>query len=758
MPRSSEFNGAITGRNIIAGSHMETGATMNNYFGSYPIMQDGSSRKREPFSTVPFSPDHDFVDRPEILAWIHDKCAGPGARAALAGLGGVGKSQLAIRYANNIRDVSPQTFVLWVHASTKARFEEAYRGIADRLELPGRNDPKVDVLRLVSNWLCDETHGRWIMILDNADDVDVFYLSRAPQRNESFATASARLVTYLPQSRNGSILITSRSKDVAARLAGNYNNIKEVHAMGESQALYLFRNKLQSASNEEGAADLLRALDYIPLAITQAAAFINRRGRITASGYLDEFRKNDKKKESLLSWDSGNLRRDGSASNSVVLTWQMSFECIHEQRRSATDLLSLMSFFNPQGIPEWILRKHSKSVAKTGDESKDNSAFDEDLDTLQAYSLIIATADGRMCGMHALVQFCTRAWLSTFSNPKQWDREFLGLMAREFPLPDFKNWAKCQQLLPHVESLYESDLTDHESVMKWALVLNKAARYIQTALGKYDEAEKLCRRVLEGCKKELGEQHPNTLTSVGNLALVLQDQGKHGEAEKLNRLALQGLEKKLGKRHPNTLTSVGNLASALQDQGKYNEAEKLNRRALEWREKKLGERHPDTLKSVGNLASVLQDQGKYDRAEKLNRRALEGFEKELGEQHPDTLASVYNLAYLLHKRKRYVEASGLYQRACNGYKQKLGTQHRTTIACLNSFSAMQREAEQEGLGQSRTLINNGKAEHRETSTHSFTSLTSSGTTPKPVDSKQKSKQGSLYARLKRRIAEMTYGI
>ncbi len=152
-------------------------------------------------------------------------------------------------------------FVFWVHASAKARFEEAYRDIADRLELSGRNDPKVDVLRLVRNWLCDETNGEWVMVLDNADDIGMFYpkQTRAEDR-----MATAPLATYLPQSRNGSILITSRSNDAAARLAGGYKNIKEVRAMDEIQALHLFRNKVQSASNEEGAADLLRALDYQP--------------------------------------------------------------------------------------------------------------------------------------------------------------------------------------------------------------------------------------------------------------------------------------------------------------------------------------------------------------------------------------------------------------------------------------------------------------------------------------------------------------
>ena len=157
----------------------------------------------------------------------------------------------------------------------------------------------------------------------------------------------------------------------------------------------------------------------------------------------------------------------------------------------------------------------------TGDEDEADSAFNKDLDTLQAYSLITATADSGVCDMHALVQFCTRVWLSTFSNSKQWDREFLGLMAREFPLVDFKNWTKCQQLLPHVESLYKSELSDFESLKKWALVLNKAAWYMQTALGKYGEAEKLNQQALKGSEKELGEQHPSTLISVSSLVLVL---------------------------------------------------------------------------------------------------------------------------------------------------------------------------------------------------------------------------------------------
>ncbi|KAF9698264.1 hypothetical protein EKO04_003931 [Ascochyta lentis] len=262
------------------------------------------SQKREliPFSTVPFAADPDFVDRPEILAWVRDKCAGAGARAALVGLGGVGKSQLAIQYAHSIRDrvASPQTFVFWVHASTRARFEEAYKDIADRLQLPGRSDPKANVLRLVSEWLRDEANGRWVMVLYNVNDVDTFFPSRKRQRDKADAGAQISqtpLATYLPQSRNGAILVTSRSKDAATRLVGGYNKTMEVLAMNEDEGLQLLRNKLRDPPVKESAVALLHALDCIPLAVAQAAAYINRRARITVAGYLKEFQRNSKKQQ-----------------------------------------------------------------------------------------------------------------------------------------------------------------------------------------------------------------------------------------------------------------------------------------------------------------------------------------------------------------------------------------------------------------------------------------------------------------------------
>ncbi|KAH7032571.1 uncharacterized protein B0I36DRAFT_361365 [Microdochium trichocladiopsis] len=145
MAASTTFE-RIDGRTVLAGTHVSGGVL--NVTVHEP---ESTPRHAEPFSTVPFLPDADFVERPDVTAWLDKTLAQPGSRAALVGLGGIGKSQVAIEYAHRVRQQSPSTYVLWVHADTQARFEEAYRGIADRLQLPQRYDPKVDVLQLVYN-------------------------------------------------------------------------------------------------------------------------------------------------------------------------------------------------------------------------------------------------------------------------------------------------------------------------------------------------------------------------------------------------------------------------------------------------------------------------------------------------------------------------------------------------------------------------------------------------------------------------------
>ncbi|KAI4593085.1 hypothetical protein KJ359_010173 [Pestalotiopsis sp. 9143b] len=430
----------VAGRTVLAGTHVSGGSL--NVTIHEPIHEPSLPlpQRREPFSTVPFLPDPDFIERTDVATWLHDSLIPPGSRAALIGLGGVGKSQVAIQYAHRIQQQSPSTYVFWVHAGTRARFEKAYRSIADQLQLPRRHDPGVDVLRLVHDWLFNVDNGLWVMILDNADDIDVFYL--ANHDPAAIAASTQRLlVSLILQSNNGRILITSRSRDVAERLVGSSWNVLPIQPMNEGQALQLLQKKLRDKYEDKGAASLVRALDYIPLAITQAAAYILRRWpRFSPLTYLEELRKSEKKKQSLLYRDYGDLRRDAEATNSVVLTWQITFEQIQQERRSAAKLLSFMSLFHPQGIPEWILRSYYKrrheydgrdqdSNNYRGEEDNNNSGdldkLNDDLETLRGYSLVDVTAQQDAYEMHALVQLCTRVWLLSTDNKRVWAQVFL---------------------------------------------------------------------------------------------------------------------------------------------------------------------------------------------------------------------------------------------------------------------------------------------------------------------------------------------
>ncbi|TFH54313.1 MAG: tetratricopeptide repeat protein, partial [Methanothrix sp.] len=217
--------------------------------------------------------------------------------------------------------------------------------------------------------------------------------------------------------------------------------------------------------------------------------------------------------------------------------------------------------------------------------------------------------------------------------------------------------------------------------------LNEVANFHQDA-GRYEGAEPLFRRALEGRERVLGKEHPDTLTSVNNLAALLYSKGDYKGAEPLLRRALEAQERVLGKDHPNTLTYANNLAELLKSKGDYESAEPLYRRALEGRERVLGQEHPDTLTSVNTLAALLKSKGDYKAAEPLYRRALEGCERVLGQEHPDTLTSVNNLAALLKSKGDYKAAEPLLRRALDVRERVLGNEHPDTLDSVNNLAEL----------------------------------------------------------------------
>jgi tetratricopeptide (TPR) repeat protein len=491
-----------------------------------------------------------------------------------------------------------------VHASSTARFEEGYRKIAERAKLPGWDQPDADILGLVYSWLCDEANGRWVMIIDNADDLNVFSCPsdrRKGSKDDVSSNAAATLLESLPQSPNGSILITSRSRDVAFRLTGSYADIIRVHPMDQAHALALLRNKLEGSFEQDDAVALVEALDYMPLAITQAAAYISQRApRATVSRYLQDLRNGDRDRAKLLDMDIGDSRRDGTASNSIIATWKISFEHIRRERPSATRLLSLMSLFDRQGIPESLLG------GRYQEDNDADSDFEDDLNTLTSFSLVATDVDGHQFEMHRLVQFSTRKWLELQGELEGWREKYVTLMDDSYPVGRHENWKACQALFPHAQAAVACRPTGGGALEAWASVLFKAAWYA-SEMGNYHRAKEMDRAALKAREATLGAEHPDTLTSVSNLGLVLESQGKYEEAEVMHRRALEAREKVLGPEHPDTLTSLYCLAHLLHQRKQYESASELYQTAYNGYLKTLGLNHPTTVACRNHYLSM--DQG-----------------------------------------------------------------------------------------------------------------------------------------------------
>ena len=206
--------------------------------------------------------------------------------------------------------------------------------------------------------------------------------------------------------------------------------------------------------------------------------------------------------------------------------------------------------------------------------------------------------------------------------------------------------------------------------------------------GRYADALTLAKDTLETAEKTLGPEHPQTLTSMNNLASLYEHTGRYGDAEPLYRRALEVRERVLGPEHPDTLTSMNNLASLYQSTGRYGDAEPLYRRPLEVRERVLGPEHPDTLFSMNNLALLYQNIGRYGDAEPLYRRALEGSERVLGSEHTQTLGIMNNLALLYQSTARYGDAEPLYRRALKVSERVLGPEHPQTLFSVNNLASL----------------------------------------------------------------------
>ena len=622
-------------------------------------------------------------------------------RTAIVGLGGVGKTQVALEAAFQVRDSHPDCSIFWVPAVDSSSFENAYRKIGDLLRIDGINEKDADAKILVKTAL-SQCADSWLLIIDNADNTELLF------------DHNTGLINYLPSSWNGSILFTTRNREIISRLDIPETNVLAIEEMSENEALELLTLHLNQSQMQdmECTRKLAESLGYLPLALRQASAYMAKT-RISTSKYLDLCQSSDRNMIELLSRDFEDRHRYKEAENSIATTWLISFRDIEDHYPLAADYLKFMSFLGQKDIPQTLLPP------------ADVINMEEALGVLKAYAFISEREECSTYDMHRLVQLATLNWLTKKGDLSEWSTRALQRLAEVFPFPEQANRDICMRYLPHARCVleFEKVVDDQVAVSNLLAVVGLSLRH----LGQYRDAEAIHRRELEIRERMQGPEHPNTLDSVNDLAIVLSRLGKHDEAEAMHRQAVEIKEKVLGPEHPSTLNSMNSLAVSLSHlgkhgktekmhrrvletkkilgpvnvytltsfhnlavelfrQGKYEAAEAMHRRALNIREKVLGSEHPVTLESVNSLASTLYKTGKHDEAVALHRRALEIREKVLGPEHPDTLNSVNNLGFALSRPGKYEEAETMHRRALEIRERVLGPEHPNTINSANNLA------------------------------------------------------------------------
>ncbi len=619
------------------------------------------------------------------------------------GLGGVGKTQIAVSYTYKYQ--KKYKLVWWIRSEEETILAIDYGKLA--LELSLTTSVKVEEqIKAIQNWL--NTHDKWLLVFDNATDPKIIH-------------------RYVPNKHLGHIIITSRNPnwgDIATPL--------QVRIWTEKESLSFLTNRLSFSLNEKqkiNAKELGEELGCLPLALAQAAAYIDNNDQ-DIEAYLQLFRTQRQElwedEEAPIHYPRKQLsddEKEDRAEYTVATTWLIAMEKVR-QTEGAKDLLDLCAFLAPDAIPLDIIQEHSEHLPEplAGiliDPIKQNRV----IKILRRYSLIDKAASDIF--IHRLVQVVIRDLL-TSDQQQKWIGITTKMIRETLPLNPLEKKTRevAGRLISHAEHIAKQAI-ENESL---ADLLNRLGRcfqnnalylqgqvYLERALsikekifgpehpevaislnnlallfqeqGRYEEAELLYYRALD--IKE--EEHSDISTSLNNFASLLYLQGKYEEAEPLYCKALKISEKVLGAGHPKVATSLDNLALLFQKQGKYKEAEPLCRRALEIREEKLSAEHPKIATSLNNLASLLYLQGKYKEAEPLYRRTLSITEDVLGMEHPEVATSLNNLALLLQGQGRYEEAEPLCRRALYVKEKVLGVEHSEVATSLSNLVLLLRE-------------------------------------------------------------------
>uniref|UniRef100_A0A0D2YHA7 Prion-inhibition and propagation HeLo domain-containing protein n=1 Tax=Fusarium oxysporum (strain Fo5176) TaxID=660025 RepID=A0A0D2YHA7_FUSOF len=704
-----------------------------------------SSTDPRPCRVLPFPRNEDIVLRPKLFAELDMLLPlTPGYHsAALWGLGGSGKTQIALEYAYRRCD-DPSCSVFWVHADNETTFTQDYKVVARKLGLDRKLNGE-ELLVTVRDRI--EAEPRWLLIIDNSDDLALFGVNVGP----TTAQKATSLLKYIPQGSTGTVLWISRDKRIAGTLVGPRRGIQVAEMTVNEAAVLLEIARNEKAWPQEATYTraLLEELHCLPLAISQAGAYM-RRTLTPTKEYMSKLAEG-KKRWRILNEVEFDRHRRAEVPNSILETWNISIEQIRQENETAYKVLHILAYLDNQNIPFEIIAAAAKFGSRRPDErwSTMEQELDKAIVRLKEFSFLGARrteAGEQIFEMHKLVQEAARYSLNmkraserkrTRPKSRLWDKMRISSEKQHETRRACGKEVEASDLLTRLSSyLYDRGRwREREAVDKRALELRQeilGEKHEQTIRsmaslagtqlrqGRYHEAEETFIKVLELRQEVLGERHPHTIWSMASLAWTYREHGRYQEfmtmlqegkaslrdhdeqgmpllhlrrkkAEEIHIRVRALQEEVLGDKHPDTIWSMAELAMIYREQSRYAETEQIQLKVLALRQEVLGDKHPDTIWSRAELATTYREQGRYNEAEKMSVKVLALQQEVLGETHPDTMRSMGIVATICRGLGRYKEAEQMSIKVLVLQQEVLGERHPDTIRSMGNLAITYRE-------------------------------------------------------------------
>ncbi|ERF71804.1 hypothetical protein EPUS_01719 [Endocarpon pusillum Z07020] len=685
---------------------------------------------------------------------------------ALHGIGGVGKTQLAVRLAYWFLDRDPEFSVIWIHAASVETCAEGLRTFAKKYGIVDpQNNPVSDqhfprtslvkLLRCVRTWLGRAPVRKWLIVFDSAEEGDALTspLTELGLSLEGDDVQSLSIIDCVPA--GGFVVFTTKSRAAAAKFSHlKFGKMPEAGKMLEvgrfsleeatlmlemgldddllmgtptvpqQRSLTLdFGNGLIEDKIPHGvrqyrtdrASELAEKLDCLPLAISQAAAFMNK-NRLSTADYLQRMTASSDEMLAELMARPQPLETQMGVPRSIYDTWRLSYQTIQSHKPLAVDVLAFMSFLEEDSIILSLLQ----AAFCVGTDVKLVDALGE----LRNYELIHSGSVPDIFTMHRLVQATTIKWLKERKINVQWARAVLMTIADKFPNPENStSWPECAAWLPHASKILRVPLfeTAADKAALATLHLKVGHYYFQTGrwseaqasteiasnlrteifgplemptleakdqliqivrqLGQFNLAEATAREVKRYRKRQLGIKNELTLKSYGVLGMTLDDQGQYAEALRYAEKALKGFQDLHGATdplHPDILISTYRLGASYELIGNFSKSETLLSEALQGLNQRGQGETQHVSEVLHRLSHLQRGLGNYRESEESALASMKMRRKLLGWDHPDTTKAYLSAGWSIQCQERYQESADVFTAVVQICKPKIGAHHADT--------------------------------------------------------------------------------